>query len=815
MTEQINSTRTWQKVSKTSLFLAVFLLPILFLPLTSNVLDFNKQTVLVFLVLASLFSWLLKSLIEERITLELSWFNLAPVVLVLLAGLSTLFSAYKYASFWGWPLVIASSFLSTLALVLLYFLIIHLFKQPEDIFGLIFVLVFAGLLVSLVSLPHLLGKFPLPFDFSKATSFNPIGTVNSLAVFLASLLPLAASLIFISRSRLIKFLVWFFVVLALFLLLAINFQTAWLVLLVGSSLILIFGISRREIFNLSWLFLPMLLLAVALFALVMRASILPTLDLPAEVSPTLGTSFKISLQTLKDFRPPFSWFFGSGPGTFVYDYAKYKPLEINQTVFWGTRFGSGSSEVLDRLATTGSLGFLSFLSVMLVGWVLGLRSIISREFRKENFAWILLIGVFSSFAGLTLGLFFYSANLSLMFLFWLLLASIFCLVGGKSRNFDLKPSEPVEGKKSRLNTPFVTVGVSFAFIVVLIASMGIFFVQGQRYLAEVNYLRALTSVQKGNNAAAVDSLARAIRLTGSSQDNYWRDLSQVYLFRINEEATKPDLTQEERSKRVSDLITLLVASAKSSSDSSPKNVANWSIRGYVYSQLLNLINGSDNWAVTAYEEALKLEPANPFTYTALGQVYANRADNLASDKEKVAERQQALDQAREKFQKAKDLKSDYAPARFQLAMIDIRENKVKDAIDKLEETKQIAPFDTGLAFQLGLVYRADNQKDKAQAEFERAVALDANYANARYFLGLLYDQANEKQKAIDQFEKIVQLNPDNELVKKILENLKGGKPALEGLTEAQPQPPIQETPTEQLQSPVVSPSPSPSPKTKK
>ncbi|MDP2874394.1 MAG: tetratricopeptide repeat protein, partial [bacterium] len=808
--EQANSTKTWQKASRTAIFLAVFLVPLIFLPFTSNVLDFNKQTVLVFLVLASLFSWLLKSLIEEKITLELSWFNLVPVIFVLFSALSTLFSAYKYGSFWGWPLVISSSFLTTLALVLLYFLIIHLFKQPEDVFGLIFVLVFAGLLVSLISLPQILGKFPLPFDFTKANSFNPIGTVNSLAIFLASLLPMAASLIFISRSRAIKFLVWLFVILSLFLLLAINFQTAWLVLLVGSSLILVFGISRREIFNLSWLFLPMLLLAVALFALVMRTSIIPTADLPAEVSPTLGASFNIAFRTIKDFRPPFSWFFGSGPGTFVYDYAKYKPLEINQTVFWGTRFGSGSSEVVDRLATTGLFGFLSFLSVILMGWILGLRSIISREFRKENFAWILLIGIFGSFAGLTLGLFLYSANLSSMFLLFLLLAAIFSLVGAKSRSFDLKPAEPVEGKKPRMNAPFVTVGVSFAFIAVLIASMGIFFIQGQRYFAEINYLKALQDVQKGNNTAAVNRLASAIRLTNSSQDNYWRDLSQVYLFRINEEAGKPDLTQEERSKRVSDLITLLVASAKSSSDASPQNVANWSIRGYVYSQLLNLINGADNWAISAYEEVLKLEPANPFTYTALGQVYANRADNLASDKEKVAERQQALDQAREKFQKAKDLKSDYAPARFQLAMIDIRENKVKDAITKLEETKVIAPFDTGLAFQLGLIYQADNQKDKAQAEFERAVALDPNYANARYFLGLLYDQAGEKQKAIDQFEKIVQLNPDNELVKKILENLRASKPALEGLTQAQPQPPIQETPKEQLQpqQPTTSPKPS-------
>ena len=149
-------------------------------------------------------------------------------------------------------------------------------------------------------------------------------------------------------------------------------------------------------------------------------------------------------------------------------------------------------------------------------------------------------------------------------------------------------------------------------------------------------------------------------------------------------------------------------------------------------------------------------------------------------------------------------------------MIDVRENKIKDAISKLEETKTYALSDTGLAFQLGLIYRADNQRDKAQAEFERAVALDPNYANARYFLGLLYDEAGEKIKAIEQFQKVVDLNPDNETLKKILEGLKTGRKAADVIAELQPaQPPVQEKPAEQLPSPSPTPSVSPSPLPKK
>ncbi len=793
----------------------MFLLPLFFLPSTSNVLDFNKQILLTVLVLVSLFAWLLKSLIEEKISLDLSWFNLPAFVFILIIGLSTLGSAYQYASFWGWPLVISSSFLTTLVLVFFYFLVSNLFKKPEDVFGLIFVLAISGLLVSIIALPQLLGKFPLPFDFSKSTSFNTIGSVNSLAIFLATVLPLAASVIFSSKSKLVKVLVWLFIVLSLLVLLAVNFQTAWLILLISSSVILIFGISKREVFKLGWLFLPMLFLAMALFALVMKTAVFPTIDLPAEVSPSLGTSFNIAWQTLKNFKSPLSWLVGSGPGTFIYDYSKYKPIEINETAFWGTRFSSGSSELSDRLATTGILGFLSFLAVVLVSAFIGFKSIVSRESKKESLTWVMMIGVFASFIGTIVGLLLYPSNLSLIFIFWLLVALIFSLAGFKTRTFNFQVlTEPAEGavqvKKSRLSTSWITVGVSFAFITVLIVSMVVFFAQGQRFFAEINYLNALDEVQSGNNDAAINYLSKAIRLTNGKQDNYWRDLSQVYLFRINDELAKQDLTQEQMSQNVGDLISLLVEAAKSSTDSAPKNVANWTVRGYVYNNIMPLITNSDEWAINAYQESIKLDPTNPFAFTTIGQVYASRSDSLSQDEEKQAENQAALDKARENFEKALELKSDYAQARFQLAMVDIRENKISDAIIKLEETKILAPFDTGLGFQLGLIYQADNQIDNAQAEFERVVVLDSNYANARYFLGLIYDGKKETQKAIEQFEKIAELNQDNTLIKGIIENLKAGKPALEGLTELEP--PIQETPEEQLTPATeaeTSPSPSP------
>ena len=131
-----------------------------------------------------------------------------------------------------------------------------------------------------------------------------------MAIFLAVLLPLASALTFVVNRKLFKALLWFLILNSLFLLLVINFQIAWLVLLTAAALILVFGISQREVFRLDWLFLPMTFLALALFALMIKGQILPLANLPLEVSPSLTASFEIVAKTLQNSKPPFSWLLG-------------------------------------------------------------------------------------------------------------------------------------------------------------------------------------------------------------------------------------------------------------------------------------------------------------------------------------------------------------------------------------------------------------------------------------------------------------------------------------------------------------------------
>jgi len=765
-TIQTNKMARWcEKISKIAIYLLVFLLPLFFLPWTADVLDFNKQALLLVLVFISLFCWLSKSLIEGKLHLNFSFFNLPVIIYLLILAIGTFFSLSPYGSFWGRPLNVAPSFLTIIGFILFYFLIINNFKKDE-ILSLLLIFIISSSLVTIYGGLQIFGKFILPFDFSKAATFNPLGTVNALGVLVAGILVLTSSLILISRG-LMKLLFSLFGLAGLSMLFLINFWVAWIMLLIGTAVILIFGINRREIFQVHWLILPMVLLIVSLFFGVLKISIPVLPATPLEVSPSQIVTFNIAIQTLKD-RIPISLLFGSGPSTFVFDYSKFKPSVINQTAFWGVRFVSGASEILDRLATTGILGLISFLGILGVFFFQAFKWLIKKT--KTASPWVLGLGIFSSWLAITVGLFLYPFNLSLGFLFWFLTACFIVLIGTRVKTFTLE------------SFSMSTIGASFLFILLLILGIGLLFSGGRRYIAEIRYLQGIRAFQRGDNQKAMDYLLSAVSHTGGRQDNYWRDLSQVYLFRVNEELLRKDISQEEIGRIVTPLIGHAVNSAKSATDVVSKNVANWTVRGFVYRNLINLINGAEEWAIISYQEAFKLEPTNPFIYTELGNVY------LAKDN---------INEAREQFQKSLDLKPDYAPAHFQIAMIDIREGRTKEAIEKLEEMKQVAPFDQGLVFQLGVIYYNDNQFDKAKREFEKAVSLDPNYSNARYFLGIIYDREKNKDLAIEQFERIAQLNPENEEVKKILANLKEGRAALEEITPAQP--PIEEKPTERLE----------------
>jgi len=294
---------------------------------------------------------------------------------------------------------------------------------------------------------------------------------------------------------------------------------------------------------------------------------------------------------------------------------------------------------------------------------------------------------------------------------------------------------------------------------------------------------------------AISDLTKA-KSFDSRNDVYLRMLSNALSLKVNQIGSTPvsEQTMQSLSGQLQNTIALALNFGTLATQFNPLDSLNWSNLGNVYENLIP-ISGADTFAEKNYNKVIELDPHNPQGQVDLARMWIVSADK---SQERDAGWQEKLNKAESALNKSISLKSDYAAAHFLLAQIYFREGDINATIRKVVDLVNITPNDSGLLFQLGILYYRANQISQAQIAFERAVSLDQNYANARYFLGLIYDAQGQKQKAIEQFKKIQALNPDNNEVKSILDNLRNGKSALSGIV-----PPAQ-APENRIQTPVGS-----------
>lgn len=779
-------TKICETVSLYSIYVLVAVLPVLFLPFTSDVLDFNKQAVAVFLVFVSAFLWMVNVIVSGKLKVNLNRTHIAVLVLMVSYLFSTIFSLDKYGSFWGWPRITQDSFLTIVCFAIMYFLISNVLSKKEIIRSIIIVSV-SGFIAVLFGVLQLLKLFILPFGFLASSSFNTIGSVGNFGFFASILLSLFIVLEICSKTKLSRIFFAVAIVVSLLAVIVVNYTFVWVSVILGSALILCYGMLRRDVIDLRWMGLPIFFFALSLFFVLLN----PQINLPSnavEIYLNQKTSYQVALKTLKDVP-----IFGSGPGTFSFDFLKYKDQSFNNGQFWNLSFDSGSSKISTLIATNGFLGIVAFL--LLIGFVVfyGIKSVVrkNRELPDKkslqdagidsNYFQLLSSGLFVSFIVSAFIYFFYSTGFVFDFVYFFLIA---CFIGliSERKDYELSPSS------------FLTLGVTFILTLFFIFGLGILILDGQRYIAETNYFQGIKLLSQNNLDSGIKSLEKAVSQNPSA-DIYLNQLSQAYISKVSQQIARKDLSDTDKSAILQTLVANSINIAKVSTDISPNNILNWSSRSSVYQSLIGLVPDSETFAINYYDKALTLDPVNPYYVNQKGIIYMTQASLLAKDK--TDEKNKLLESAKTQFTKAIELKSDYAAARFQLAMVYSQQGKTDEMLKSLEDAKKYAPGDVGLAFQLGLVYYQQENWEKAQIEFERAVRLDNSYANALYFLGLTYDKLGQKDRAIDTISAVLKLNPDNAEVKKVLDNLKSGKKALDGISGTNPPaPPVDEKPQE-------------------
>ena len=169
--------------------LAALSIPIFFLPTTTEFFEYNKFAALLTLTIAGYLLWSLKMVLQSRTTFTRTPLDVPLIILLIIYFVASLASLDQYISIFGFHTKIWPSFLPLITIVAFFFLAISNLKNKSQATIVLWLLVLGTTVTSLIALSSYFGAY-LPFDFAKNRSFNNMGSVQSLAILEALIIPL-------------------------------------------------------------------------------------------------------------------------------------------------------------------------------------------------------------------------------------------------------------------------------------------------------------------------------------------------------------------------------------------------------------------------------------------------------------------------------------------------------------------------------------------------------------------------------------------------------------------------------------------------
>jgi len=757
----------------------VFLLPVIFI--SSRIADtFSLKAFVLFLVTyVTLFVWSIKSLKADKFKIPFNLISLFAVLVVLVNLASSLFSNNFFLNFWGRDFGFDTS-ISLISMFLLFFLCSFMFQKTKNVTYAYLALLASTFLVVIVHLVIIIFPSLIPnlgFFFTNTT--NTIGKWFDLGVFtgLSTILTLV-SLEFLKMTKKVKIFAYVFLGLTLILQFLIGFSELWFVL-GGFSLIffIYFLVTSRTLRKDDNVKLPMASLAVLIISFIVLISGL-SLNSQAQnflnisftdLRPSISVNYEIIKQSTIE-----SPILGNGPSTFSTAWINYKPDSVNLSELWDVDFRYGYGLIPTYLATTGSLGIISWLLFLGMFVYLGFISLFKTT-KTSTGKYIMVSSFIGSFYMWVMTVIYIPSLVNLFLTF--ILTSIFVAALYREELIKVKEFSISENPKYGFLYIFVVVGI-------LIGSITIVYNFTEKFISNIYNQQGAVAFQQGDILLAEQKIVSALSL--EQNDNLLINLSDVRQLLALQAQNNTELSETDRSTLFQNYLSSSIQSASAAVEYDPSNYNNFLYLGQIFTDLVSLeIEGVEGRAIEFIEEARRLNPKNPKISLALARIYSATDD---------------FDKAKELINEAIEKKSNYTDAVYLLSQINVQEGEIETAIENVRITTLIRPNDPVTYFQLGLLQYQNEDFESAVLSFESAVIRNNFYSNAKYFLGLSYEEVDRYEDALNQFKDLVLLNPNNQEIQFILNNLENGLSPFAGSENANP--PIDDEPENREEPPL-------------
>lgn len=463
-----------------------------------------------------------------------------------------------------------------------------------------------------------------------------------------------------------------------------------------------------------------------------------------EVRPSWQGTFAVGQRL---FAGEGSLIFGAGPNTFAEEWGKYKPADINTTLFWGADFTSGVGSVPTALVTTGALGIFAWL-LLAGGFLFSVFTLF--RYRGMDVGTRRHAGVFAFLAAYAVVFHIvYVPGAAATLLTFLLLGA-----------FVAERTHARRGEPMSFRADFGTYGELLRSIAVVLIGCILFIaaLESTRSLLSNIFVNKAVAVyaETSSVADAENALSKAFFFYGDN-DRAHRAAVELGIITLQTIAASGAADETTRARLQSEL-GATVTHGLSAVAIDEKNYQNWLTLAQLYQNLAGAgVEGAYEAGRQAFERARTENPTNPISSLRLAQL-----EVLVGNIEAASV---FLDEALQK-------KPDFAEAHFLRSQLLAQGGNFEEAENSAIAAARFAPQDPLAWYNVGAILYAQGAYAEAIPPLLQAVLLRADYANALFILALSYERSGNPSAAQELLERVLELNPGNQEVIQLLASLK-------------------------------------------